>query len=666
MVNGKKISNSEWESNPVGKSTETEDFPRERELIVIMGKEIGLRVKRNCLMSAVGADVTPLTEILATEEIIIQPLFGVNEERLKYEASSFTAATGVELPDLSVYYRVRAPDERLDELARNLGELESVKAAYVKPPAELPQLNNMAPTLKEAPPVTPDFTSRQEYLNPSPVGIDAHYAWTVPGGSGAGVGIIDIEGAWHFTHEDLLQNHGGVVGGIQSTNISWRNHGTAVIGEFSGDRNDIGITGICPEANVRAISIFGGMSSAGAIRQAADMLNPGDIILIELHRPGPRHNFEDRYDQKGYIAIEWWPDEFDAISYATSKGIIVVEAGGNGSENLDDPLYNISASGFPDDWTNPFNRSNRDSGAILVGAGAPPLGTHDRNIWGPDRSRLDFSNYGALIDAQGWGREVTTCGYGDLQGPEENEDLWYTDEFAGTSSASPIIVGTLGCIQGILHAQGNTPLTPAQARHYLRTTGSLQQDAPGRPSTQRIGNRPDLKQLIDCVTGELEEKIIGTVVNKSDNKPIANVRVSIDTGQSIVTDANGKYELTEVPVGIHSISAFKDGCNCACTVVIMEEAKVITADTLELDCEHVNINGIVLNKSDNRPIANAKVSTDTGQSTFTEMDGSYNLAEVPAGDRVITAFKEGCNCACTIVTLVEGEIVTARTLELVC
>ena len=94
----------------------------------------------------------------------------------------------------------------------------------------------------------------------------------------------------------------------------------------------------------------------------------------------------------------------------------------------------------------------RDSGAILVGAGAPPPGTHGRDH-GPDRSRLDFSNFGARVDAQGWGEEVTTCGYGDLQGGT-NEDLWYTDTFSGTSSASPIVVGALGCLQGVLRARG--------------------------------------------------------------------------------------------------------------------------------------------------------------------------------------------------------------------
>jgi hypothetical protein len=164
---------------------------------------------------------------------------------------------------------------------------------------------------------------------------------------------------------------------------------------------------------------------------------------------------------------------------------------------------------------------------VLVGAGAPPPGTHGRNH-GPDRSRLDFSNFGACVDAQGWGREVTTCGYGDLQGGA-SEDVWYTDTFSGTSSASPIVVGALGSIQGALRARSRPLLTPATARNILRTSGSPQQAAPGRPVTQRIGNRPNLREAINRLipksikefTKDKLEKIETKEIEKKDHKEIS-------------------------------------------------------------------------------------------------------------------------------------------------
>jgi len=492
-----------------------EGVPLERELIVVAKRDLGLRATREGLASVTGADVSPLADLLASEGLTVEPLFGASEERLQAQTASLAAETGADVPDLSVYYRVEAPDERLDELAERLQQIEGIEAAYVKPPAEPAEfgLNDMAPQVEEPPFVTPDFTPRQGYLGPAVTGIDAQYAWTVPGGRGAGVNIIDIEWGWRFTHEDLTQNQGGVVSG---TNSSDDNHGTAVLGEFSGDRNTFGVTGISPDAHVSAVSLVT-HSTAQAIRIAADRLRSGDIMLLEVHRRGPRGSAGS--GQFGYIAIEWWPDDFDAIRYAVSKGIIVVEAAGNGGQNLDDPVYNPRPAGFPASWTNPFNPANPSSSAVVVGAGMPPTGTHGRNRhpdWGDvyaDRGRCFFSNYGARVDAQGWGWEVTSTGYGDLQGGADRNQ-WYTDQFSGTSSASPIVVGALACVQGVLRAHGRIPLSPASAIQLLRATGSPQQDAPGftfipnmtgsgypqnhpaRPHTQRIGNRPNLRQII--------------------------------------------------------------------------------------------------------------------------------------------------------------------------
>ena len=480
-----------------------------RELIVIADPSARLRAVGPRVESASAFPADEINKVLTGETVALEPLFGPSERRVEAARASLWARAAEELPDLSVYYTVRADDSRLDALAEKFAATPGIVCAYVKPPAEPP----IAPLSKEekkeatvaapgedAPPVTPDFRSRQGYLGAAQEGVDALWAHTQSGGRGSGVGIIDIEGAWNFAHEDLTQNQGGVIGGTPSADLAWRNHGTAVVGEFGGDENGVGVLGIAPEANVRAISIFGGVGSAAAIRQAADALNPGDIILIELHRPGPRHDYESRTDQKGYIAVEWWKDDYDAIRYAVAKGVIVVEAAGNGGENFDDALYDTPGPGFPSDWKNPFNPGSPTSGAVVVGAGAPPPGTHGRDH-GPDRSRLSFSNYGSRLDTQGWGREVTTTGGrryspGDLQNGA-SENIWYTDRFSGTSSASPIVVGAVASIQGILSAAGHVRMTPAQTRDVLRATGSPQQDAPGRPATQRIGNRPDIKAAVN-------------------------------------------------------------------------------------------------------------------------------------------------------------------------
>ncbi len=512
-------------------SASTSSFGRP-ELIVVARPEAGLRLSPTGFESRARRSVSGLNKVLG--DYPVEPLFLMSEDRIRERVASLADAPDV--PDLGTFYNVSAPPEEMDDLAESLQDLDEVEAAYVKPAGAPPvatktvreeaadaavgaPINDMTPDFEE-PATTPDFSGRQIYLNAAPAGIDAHFAWQLPGGRGTGVRIIDCEWGWRFTHEDLTQGQGGVVIGV---NHADDNHGTAVLGEFSGDRNPLGIVGICSEAHVSAAS-FLTLPTASVIRQAADRLRPGDILLLEIHRPGPGASGSG---QDGFIAIEWWPDDYAAIRYAVARGVIVVEAAGNGARNLDNAIYDQRPRGFPATWRNPFNPANPSSGAVLVGAGAPPPGTHGRNH-GPDRSRLDFSNHGRRVDAQGWGREVTTTGYGDLQGGS-TRDLWYTDQFSGTSSASPIVVGALGCVQGVLRRRGRPLLTPASARQLLRATGSPQQAAPSRPVTQRIGNRPNLRQMLAQVLGlpaesaEGEQEQVQTITTRGAGQIVINV-----------------------------------------------------------------------------------------------------------------------------------------------
>lgn len=469
-----------------------------RTLVVVMKPAAGLRASPQAVESVSGADVSGLTAILDQHGATLSPMFGPSEDALIAKAGSMHPSAEIAAPDLSRYYRVQADDAALELLQHNLLAHPLVEGAYIKPAGEPPRigaasssaLNIMQPTGPAAATTTPDYTGRQGYLGSAPGGVDAVFGSTVAGGTGSGVDIIDCEWNWNLTHEDLANIT--VAGGTPNND---NNHGTAVLGVINAV-GAVGVTGIASGATVRVCAFSSSASdSSSVVHAAADLLGAGDILLLEIHRPGPLNGFQGRNDQLGYIAIEWWPDDLAAIQYAVSRGILVVEAAGNGQQNLDDPLYEQRPSGFPPSWVNPFNRANADSGAILVGAGAPPQAAHGKNVWGPDRARLDFSNYGNAIDAQGWGREVTTTGYGDLQGGGD-QNVWYTDTFAGTSSASPIVVGSLASVQGALRQAARTLLTPSTARTLLRGTGSPQQDAPGRPASQRIGNRPDIKAMM--------------------------------------------------------------------------------------------------------------------------------------------------------------------------
>jgi hypothetical protein len=151
--------------------------------------------------------------------------------------------------------------------------------------------------------------------------------------------------------------------------------------------------------------------------------------------------------------------------YGTSQGTL-----GRGNVNLDQS----SCDGL-------FDRNVRDSGAIIVGAGDPST-----------RSRLGFSSYGSRVDVQGWGRSVTTTGYGWAFDPGDIRQR-YTHDFSGTSSASPIVAGAVLGIQGALKARGEAVATPLEIRDALVATGTPQN------GTDQIGPLPDIKAALDWI-----------------------------------------------------------------------------------------------------------------------------------------------------------------------
>lgn len=371
--------------------------------------------------------------------------------------------------DLSNYYIILLQDGQPGEkLVDELNKLNIIELAY------------LAPIFKEAdiPPSTPTFINRQNYLNPAPKGIDAQYAWTIPGGKGELVKIIDVERGWNLNHEDLPSMF--IVDGRNETDDS-RQHGTAVMGVMLGLEDGSGVTGIVPRASGGVVSARRGLglayynNIAEAVLISAMNLSAGDVMLIEQHSSGPSKNRNCTAcsgDTCGYIAVEYWNDIFDAINAASASGIIVVEAAGNGEMDLDHSRYKDR-----------FNRIVRNSGAIFVGAG-------DSDTHAPKC----FSNHGSRLDLQGWGENVMTAGYGSSDTFKINDgddNQWYTSSFSGTSSATPIVAGAAASIQGVQIENNNSPLDWYEMRELLINTGTPQS------GSDQIGPLPDLKVALD-------------------------------------------------------------------------------------------------------------------------------------------------------------------------
>ncbi|MFK7802190.1 MAG: S8 family serine peptidase, partial [Anaerolineae bacterium] len=337
------------------------------------------------------------------------------------------AVSGKAQPDLNNRLRLLLPDGlSAIEAQKQLSQLQIVATVHLVPkPVALPlQIDYSQNTGNNS------NNAYQKYLDAAPNGLDARYAWQIPNGDGFGVKVCDVEYDYNENHADI--NGVTYVGDPADPPVGANfndNHGTAVLGMVGGSDNGYGVKGIAYRSSLyfaAAKTTTGGYDVGNGVLECAVALDPGDIILIEQQTAGPNFVSANSPSQVGLIPVEWHKPWYDDIKTAVAMGMIVIEAAGNGAQDLDSSTYTTGNGGH-----HPFETGN-DSGAIIVGAAKPP---------GFDaRTAADFSNYGATVDLQGWGGSIVTTGYNNLYA-SEGKDLWYTNSFGGTSGASPMVTG---------------------------------------------------------------------------------------------------------------------------------------------------------------------------------------------------------------------------------
>lgn len=371
---------------------------------------------------------------------------------------------------LTNFYYVEADGEyELTKLARMLSASSAVRSADI----EIPGPDPLVDASNDA------FAADQDYLDNAPGGIDARYAWTIPGGDGAGQTVIDIEQGWTLNHEDLAAKGATQLNGVLLNGS--RAHGTAVLGELCAVDNAIGCVGIAP--NVATVFVASrNPSLANSIVDVLDNLNFGDVMLLETQDGVP-----------GTSPVRYGPSEIVAatrasVRLATALGVIVVAAGGNGTNNGGTPATNLDT--FTDSggklvlYRSPGNNDFDDSGAILVAA-ATSAAPHTRKA---------YSTHGLRIDCYGWGENVVTC-----SSNATGATNLYTTSFSGTSSASPIVAGAALCVQGAYQAATGHRLSPRQMRQIL--SDPTHNTAAAASETTAIGVMPNLRGILDNVLG---------------------------------------------------------------------------------------------------------------------------------------------------------------------
>ncbi len=342
--------------------------------------------------------------------------------------------------------------------------------------------------------------ARQGYLTSGPAGINARSLWDL-GANGSGVAFIDLEMGWYLAHEDLRPSLSVVFGENFEADAD---HGTSVLGivwgkdspPVTGGSGPLtgGILGIAPGvSSVQLVSRYhvaenSASEVACAIGHAIPLLNPGDVLLLEV--------------QKGSLPKPTEIDDldFDAIRLAVSRDIIVIEAAGNGGLHLD------TISNVKGDRT--LNSSPAfDSGAIMVGASRKIV----ENVSVSGRlegrhSRHPNSNFGSRVNCYAWGEGImtTTATYGE----PETEDPFasrYAGLFGGTSGASAIIAGAAILLQsrhevkkGARLTNTNDPRQNMRAVLSASDTGTRQKFFPVSATvlTDPIGVMPEMSKII--------------------------------------------------------------------------------------------------------------------------------------------------------------------------
>jgi hypothetical protein len=388
------------------------------------------------------------------------------------------------LHSLAAYWRLdlRQHPDRVDEVVARLNAMAFVDVAYRELAAVDPQTGLMSHGSRLA--------EDQAYLAEAPVGIGAAWAWQQLTGGGGDLKICDLEQGWHLHHEELptVQKTFYYGGNRSEQGETEGHHGTAVLGQLAaagggpmglhGGAEQVGTFVLTSHYRARTDLDVDGSSHpfAGsnghvaaaifyALAQRPDVpapLGEGDVLLLEV--------------QRGRWICEVDQADCDAIRLATALGVTVVEAAGNGGFDLDA-------------WSSPHDGRRlrrgaagfRDSGAVVVGASYSAL-PHDR---------APFSNFGSRLDCFAWGDSVTTCGYGNLAG--DALPRFYTNTFAGTSSAAPVIAAAAALVQR-LHGQATQRhLHPGELRAVLSDAATGTRQGPGEAGF--IGVMPDLSRV---------------------------------------------------------------------------------------------------------------------------------------------------------------------------
>jgi len=328
---------------------------------------------------------------------------------------------------------------------------------------------------------TPDFQALQRYLDepgPRDKGLNIRKAWE-EGVNGRGARVHFSDAGLYPNHEDLQGNARLKV--IAPTGNSDPDHGTASTGILLARDNGFGMTGICHAAELflydnRATDARG---HSQTLKKLLACTRPGDIVAVNRQTA----NIDAMVAFLPSLHDKTWWEVTRAL---TERGAVVLNAACNGAFKSDHNAgtsvnYGIDLS----NWR--YFIDHGDADAILVGA---------CHSW--DGKPHQYSNYNyryRMLNA--WGDSVATLGYGALQ-DKDGHDRDYTDDYAGTSSATPMVTGALALIQSYAMEQHHLYLNADQMHLLVMQSGYKDATLP-HADRLPMGARPNVLGALELL-----------------------------------------------------------------------------------------------------------------------------------------------------------------------
>lgn len=140
--------------------------------------------------------------------------------------------------------------------------------------------------------------------------------------------------------------------------------------------------------------------------------------------------------------------------------------------------------------------------------------------------------------------------------------------------------------------------------------------------------------------------ISGTVLNRENDTPIFEVKVSIEgeTTTDLLTDSQGKFTFQNLTAGDYTINLEKEGFESVSDVINLPEGSSATRIyKLQPAAVTSSVSGKVINNETQAGISQVKLSLSgtTSQDIFTDDNGNYAFTDLAPGPYAINTNKEG-------------------------